>query len=258
MSKIQIILTVLGAGVVFVNYTVYLCISRHNALPYAPLALILVVVPLLLFIIFGKFATEHFPRLYEAIKWIYISIGLIYSVSFVAFSAYLLTPANEVEEADVFIVFGCKTYGYTPSYALEKRLDKAYDMLEKNPDAVAVLSGGQGSDETVSEAECMRAYLLDKGIAEDRLIIEDKSTSTISNIRNSMELIRQNGLEGKRISAVSNDFHVKRILKQSSQLGYDFYVSPARMPVGFRLLQNLTREYMVWVRNMFTGTWEIK
>ena len=158
----------------------------------------------------------------------------------------------------MFIVFGCKTYGYTPSYALEKRLDTAYRLLSKNPGSVAVLSGGQGDDETVSEAESMRAYLVNKGISEDRLIIEDKSVSTISNIRNSMELIRQRGLADKKISAVSNDFHMKRILKQANQLGYDFSLSPAKMPAGFRQLQNLTREYMVWVRNMFTGTWEYK
>ncbi|MBQ7700049.1 MAG: YdcF family protein [Clostridia bacterium] len=258
MSKIQIILSVLGAGVAFINYTVYLCISRRNALPIAPVALACIVLPVLFCIFFGKTAAAHFPRVYEALKWIYISIGLIYSLSFIAFSSYLMAPVNEVDKADVFIVFGCKTYGYSPSYALEKRLEKAYELLSKNPDSVAVLSGGQGDDETVSEAGSMRKYLTDKGIPEDRLIIEDRSTSTITNIKNSMELIRQNGYDGKKISAVSNDFHVKRILKQAEQLGYDFSVSPARMPIGFRLLQNLTREYMVWVRNMFTGTWEVK
>ena len=256
MSKIQIVLTVLGAGVVFVNYTVYLFISRHNSLPFAPLALAYVIIPLLLCIFFGKYATEHFPRVYETLKWIYISVGLIYSVSFFIFSAYLLSPSDSTDNADVFIVFGCKTYGYTPSYALEKRLEKTYELLIKNPDSVAVLSGGKGDDETVSEAASMRAYLLKKGISEDRLIIEDKSTSTISNIRNSMEIIRQKGYDNKKISAVSNDFHIKRILKQANQLGYSFYASPAKMPVGPRQLQNLTREYMVWVRNMFTGTWE--
>lgn len=256
MSKIQIILTILGAGAAFVNYTVYLCISRRNSLPFAPLALVLTVVPILLCVFFGKYATAHFPRLYEVLKWIYISVGLIYSISFVIFSVYILTPVNETDKADVYIVFGCKTYGYTPSYALEKRLEKAYELLSNDPDAIAVLSGGQGDDETVSEAEAMRAYLVNKGIDENRLIIEDRSTSTISNIRNSMEILKQKGLDDKKISAVSNDFHMKRILKQATESGYDFSASPAKMPVGFRQLQNLTREYMVWVRHIFTRTWE--
>lgn len=256
MNRLQIILTLCGAGVAFVNYTVYLVISRQNALPLGPVVLACVVLPVLFCIFFGKYATEHFPVLYEILKWVYISIGLIYSVSFFVFSAYLLSPVNETEQADVFIVFGCKTFGYTPSFALQKRLDKAYDLLEANPDAKAVLSGGKGDDETVSEAESMRAYLVKKGISEDRLITEDKSTSTITNIRYSMEIIQKNGLDGKKISAVSNDFHIKRILKQAKQCGFDIYASPAKMPAGFRLLQNLTREYMVYVRHMFTGTWE--
>ncbi len=256
MSRIQIILTICGAGIAFVNYTVYLCISRHNALPLAPIVLACIILPILFCIFFGKFAEARFPTVYEILKWIYISIGLVYSLSFIAFSCYILSPGSVAEEADVFIVFGCKTYGYTPSYALQKRLDKAYELLERNPDSVAVLSGGQGKDEEISEAESMRAYLLNKGINEDRLIIEDRSTSTITNIRYSMELIKQRGLEDKKISAVSNDFHIKRILKQAHQLDYDLSASPAKMPFGFRLLQSLTREYMVWVRNMFTGGWE--
>ena len=256
MNVLQIILTVCGAGVVLVNYTVYLCISRRNAFPFAPAAVALVTVPLLLVIIFGGYASAHFPLVYEILKWIYIGIGLLYSVSFFIFSAYLLSGLKKTEQADVFIVFGCKTFGYRPSYALKKRLDKAYELLMKNQDSAAVLSGGQGDDETVSEAESMRAYLVNKGVSEDRLIIEDKSTSTISNMRNSMELIRQAGLENKKISAVSNDFHIKRILKQAKQCGFEFYASPAKIPPGPRMIQNLTREYMVWCRHLVTKTWE--
>ena len=256
MSVIQIILAVCGAGVVLVNYTVYLCISKRNTFPFAPAAIALVTVPVILCVIFGGYASAHFPIVYEILKWIYIGTGLLYSVSFFIFSAYLLSAQKKTDKADVFIVFGCKTFGYRPSYALKKRLDKAYELLDTNPDSIAVLSGGQGDDETVSEAESMRAYLADKGVSGDRLIIEDKSTSTISNMRNSMELLRQRGLENKRISAVSNDFHIKRIQKQAKECGFEFYSSPAKIPFGPRMIQNLTREYMVWCRHLITKTWE--
>ena len=250
MSKIQIILSVFGAGVAFVNYTVYLFISRRNALPLAPIALACIVLPVLFCIFFGKYSAEHFPRVFETLKWIYISLGLIYSVSFFAFSAYVMSPVQSTDEADVFIVFGCKTFGYTPSYALKNRLDKAYDLLEKNPDAVAILSGGQGEDETVSEAESMRAYLEAKGISADRLIIEDKSTSTKENIEFSMKILKEKGLENKKISAVSNDFHIKRIMKLIKEQGYEMGVAYAEIDDFLRLVQNLTREYMVWIRTI--------
>ena len=248
MSGIQMILTALGAGVAFINYTVFLLISRRNSLPFAPIVLCCIILPLLFCIFFGKFAESNFPRVYETLKWIYIAIGLIYSVSFTAFSIYVMSPPDVTEEADVFIVFGCKTYGYTPSYALQRRLDTAYDLLVKNPEATAVLSGGMGDDETVSEAESMRAYLTSRGIDEKRLIIEDRSKSTSENIEFSMKLIRDAGLSGTRISAVSNDFHIRRIKKLALQKGHDILLSPSKMEFGARLLQNLTREYMVWIR----------
>ena len=250
MSRVQIILTVFGAGVALFNYTVFLIISRHNALPFAPVVLLCVIVPVLLCIFFGKTAQARFPVIYEVLKWVYIGIGLLYSVTFFAFSLYAASPVEETNEADVFVVFGCKTFGYTPSYALQNRLDKAYELLCKNPDAVAVLSGGQGDDETVSEAESMRAYLVSKGIDENRLILEDKSTSTKENIEFSMQILKEKGLAKKKLSAVSNDFHIKRIKKLIDSYGIEMGVSPAKMNDFFREVQNLTREYMVWIRTM--------
>lgn len=250
MTNVQFILTMLGAGVAFVNYLTFLIISRHNSLPFAPIVLLCVTLPFLFCLFFGRFATEHFPVLYEILKWIYISIGLVYSVSFFAFSFYVMSPVESSDTADVIIVFGCKTFGYTPSYALQNRLDKAYEMLENNPGAVAILSGGQGEDETVSEAESMRAYLEGKGISADRLILEDRSTSTRENIEFSMNIIKERGREDKKITAVSNDFHIKRILRLFKERDYDVSASPAHMKSPMRIIQNLTREYMVWVRTI--------
>ncbi|MBO4422980.1 MAG: YdcF family protein [Clostridia bacterium] len=253
MSRIQIILTLLGAGVAAVNYTVFLVMSRHNSLPIAPIVLCCVFIPVLFCVFFGKFASEHFKVLYEVLKWIYISIGLLYSVSFLLFSVFVTHVPDATEEADVFIVCGCRTFGYTPSYALQRRLDHTYDLLDKNPGSVAVLSGGQGKDETVSEAESMRAYLVNKGVGEERLVLEDRSTSTLENLRFSMEIIKEKGWENKKISAVSNDFHVRRIKKLAQECGYGISVSPARMNSPVRLLQNLTREYMVWISTFVFG-----
>ncbi len=252
MSAIQIILTAAGAGVALFNYTVFLIMSRKNALPWALAALICLTVPLLLCAFLGGVATRYFPVLYEALKWIYIALGLLYSTTFFAFSAYLLYPVKQTEDADVFVVFGCRTFGYTPSFALRKRLDRAYELLCGNPDSKAVLSGGRGDDETVSEAESMAAYLMSKGIPEDRLIKEDRSASTVENIEFSAALIKDAGLAGKKISAVSSDFHIKRIKKLINERGLEAGVAYAKTDDFLRLVQNLTREYMVWIRTVRT------
>lgn len=92
------------------------------------------------------------------------------------------------------VVLGCKVYGEKASLTLRERLNAAYDYLLENEEAACVVSGGQGPDEDISEALCMYRYLEDKGIDASRLYMEDTSTSTQENLENSLQVIRENGL----------------------------------------------------------------
>lgn len=107
------------------------------------------------------------------------------------------------------IVLGCKVRGSEPSAALVKRTDAAYRFLLGNPDSVAILSGGQGKGENISEAECMQKLLCDRGILKDRLIPEERSTSTDENIRFSMEIMEQLGIK-KDVAIATSEYHQKR------------------------------------------------
>ncbi len=253
MNKLHIVLTVCGAGFAAVNYTVYLLVSKRASLPIAPIVLLCIFVPLTVLLLFGKKLDRAAPVLMSALKWIYISTGLLYTVSFTVFSLLVMNVKGATDTADVFIVFGCKTNGFTPSKLLSLRLEKAYELLEANPGAYAVLSGGQGEDESVSEAESMRAYLCAKGISEDRLILEDRSTSTEENIRYSMQLIKDGGLKADTVAAVSSDYHENRILYQAKKLGYDVRPAPAKTPFTGYFYANLVREYMVWIRMLISS-----
>ena len=84
-------------------------------------------------------------------------------------------------EKIIIIVLGAGLKGDTPSLALERRLEKAAEYMNKNGNAIAIVSGGQGKGETISEAQAMENYLLNHGIREDRIIKEDNSTSTYEN-----------------------------------------------------------------------------
>lgn len=129
-------------------------------------------------------------------------------------SVFMIKAANnKPDNASVLVVLGCRVKGEKPSLMLEKRINAAYEYLAQNPDAVAVLSGGQGSDELISEAECMYRELVKKGIDPVRLILEDKSVNTRENIRNSFHIIAEKGLDGKiagEIAVVTNEFHQYR------------------------------------------------
>ena len=113
------------------------------------------------------------------------------------------------DRGQVIIVLGCRVRGNEPSAELIKRADAAYKFLLLNPDSVAILSGGQGKDENISEALCLQQLLLDRGIMKDRLILEDKSSSTEENIKNSLEIMAQLGMK-KEAAVATSMYHQKR------------------------------------------------
>lgn len=118
--------------------------------------------------------------------------------------------------ADYVIVLGAQVRGRTPSYNLARRLDKAYEYLKENPQTMVILSGGQGEGEEITEASAMAEYLKKKGLAEERMILEDESKNTYENIAFSREkLDEQNG----NIVLVTNNFHVFRSIRIARKQG---------------------------------------
>lgn len=130
------------------------------------------------------------------------------------------------------IVLGCGLNGDRVSNTLARRLDEAISYNEKNPEAMIIVSGGQGPQEEVSEAFAMKNYLLEKGIPESKIIMEDKSTSTITNLANSHEIMRANNLPDDSVVVVSHAYHIYRAVSyakaeglQATHLGADIRLS---------------------------------
>lgn len=122
------------------------------------------------------------------------------------------------ESSDYIIILGAQVRGNKPSATLAYRLEKGYEYLEAYPKTKAVLSGGQGPDEIMTEAKAMYVYLVNKGISTERLILEDESHSTYENLTNSFKLIDAEK-ENATISVVSNRFHILRAQIQAKKLG---------------------------------------
>ena len=117
-------------------------------------------------------------------------------------------PAPKQGAATV-VVLGCKVNGDQPSLMLCRRLECALEYLRANEQAVCVVSGGQGSNESHSEAYVMEKFLVENGIAPERVEQEALSTNTDSNIANSLQLIEQKGLP-HRIILCTDGFHQLR------------------------------------------------
>jgi len=114
---------------------------------------------------------------------------------------------------DVIIVPGAALRADgTPGEALTSRLLTALEQLEQYPESVVVVSGGQGSDEPLSEAQSMSQWLETQGIAETRIILESASQSTSQNFSYSLDLLENMGydLDTTRILIVSSDYHLFR------------------------------------------------
>ena len=123
------------------------------------------------------------------------------------------------EKSDVAIVLGCVVNGDKPGIFLKGRINAAYKYLNENPNAIAVLSGGQGNGENISEAKCMFNCLTEMGIDKSRLLIEDKSTST-----------RENFKYSKKITIITNDFHECRASEFAKQNGFKPLRYPSKTP----------------------------
>lgn len=125
---------------------------------------------------------------------------------------------NAPQDTELIVVLGCQVRGERPSRMLRRRLDKAYEAMQKHPDALCVVSGGQGYGEKISEAEAMKRYLLEKGADENRIIMEDKSTSTFENIKFTFEITDELGC-GRDITIVTDGFHQYRASLIAKQEG---------------------------------------
>lgn len=153
------------------------------------------------------------------IFWVMISLLILFIIYVITALCLMFSgSAKEPEKDATVIVLGCQVNGTEPSYTLHMRLNTAYDYLNANPQAKAILSGGQGEHEKISEAECMYRFLTEKGISPDRLYKEERSTTTDENIRYSSEIIRKNGMS-ENTAIVTDWYHEYRAGKIASRNG---------------------------------------
>ena len=169
--------------------------------------------------------------------------GLWFSCTFVAllFYSWIYRILPRRRQYDYIIIHGAGLDGPRPTPLLAGRIDKALELWNKqHQHGKFVVSGGQGADEVVSEAQAMRDYLLDKGVSANAILMEDKSTTTWENLRYSLAIIRADratsgGTDAARddvtasdsagacgdftTAVVSSDFHVFRCAEYAHNLG---------------------------------------
>lgn len=191
---------------------------------------------------------DSLPKWFKVVVTAGFCAGLIL---FAAVEGLILSRfgGNAEPGADYLIVLGAQWKASGPSEVLRRRLDKAVEYLNENPNTLVIVSGGQGNDEIMTEAAGMRQYLIDAGIAGERILTEDRSTNTRENLAFSAELFDS---RNSRTVIVTNNFHVFRAVKIARKQGYQAE-GLAAGSVVWMLPNNLLREFLGVLKDFLVG-----
>lgn len=228
-------LVVLATGLILVpglQFSAALCLA---------LALLLTVLYFL-----HKYATPVTVFLRRLI-YVFLILGILAASITEGFIVSAAHPDSQ-PACDYIIVLGAGVNGSKPSLSLQERIQAAYAYLTAHPNTIAVLSGGQGSGEDITEAACMYGELTAMGIDGSRLLLEEKSSSTMENLTFTMELLQaQSGSRPARMGIVSSEYHLFRAGLFAKALGVESVGIPAKTTwVSLRLNYYLREVAAVW------------
>ncbi len=137
---------------------------------------------------------------------------------------YRQSNVDEAQPADVILVLGAAEYRGKPSPVLKARLDHALWLYYQNLAPRILTTGGAGGDPVFTEGEVSRAYLVERGVPSEAILVESKGESTMHSTAAAAEMMRRMGL--KSCIVVSDGYHIFRVKKMLQFRGLSVYGSP--------------------------------
>ena len=180
--------------------------------------------------------------------YVLVSLSAVYVLALMA--VYLLSAALNLihlkkdRDADYIVVLGAGVIGVRVTPLLAARIDRGIELLGYNPDAVLIMSGGQGPGEDIAEGEAMARYAERKGVRMEKILVEEKSASTEENLRFSRELMEK---DQPGVIVVTTAYHVFRALLLAKQQGLKCVGFGAKTTWYFTL-NALIREFAGYLR----------
>lgn len=176
----------------------------------------------------------------------FLAVPIIY----VMLATYLIVSAATKKpkgQAEYLLVLGARVFKEGISLSLKARLDTALSYLREHPETKVIVSGGRGKDEPIEEAMAMQQYLLENGVFHDRILVEDRSTSTYENILFSMQAFQLSN-----VIIVTNDYHMYRSKWIANGLGLHAYGLAAPTPKK-AIMKSYMREYAAILHTWLTN-----
>lgn len=195
--------------------------------------------------ILRKFAKSSRSKWLKVIS-VFYQIGLgIFLTIFIIFECIVFykiiarKSPNEIKQENYAIVLGAGLDGENPGNILTTRLNTAIDYLNLHKDTKVIVSGGQGAGEIVPESVAMKNYLIKHGINADRILEDNRSTTTLENLEFSKEILEKQGAEDQKVVIVTSAFNLYRVEIVSKMLGIKEIglgsKSPFRMDVNYSI-----------------------
>lgn len=188
-------------------------------------------------------------------KWVKYGIALLLCLEF-GFVAFLMGYGNtsSVDHTeDAVIVLGAGIRGDRVTQVLQFRLESAIEYYQKNPNALIVVSGGQGLQETVTEAYAMEQYLLHRGIPQGAILKEERATSTQENMEFSKELLDGCFDRDYRVVVITNNFYLYRGVQYAKKAGFTGVARKGAPLVWYQWIPCYLRESLAVIKLWIGG-----
>lgn len=157
--------------------------------------------------------------------WRKLTNGALLAATLVIIGMFILIGINGSKntvkfDEDCVLVLGCGIRGETVLPMLRLRLDKCVEYLQRNPSALVVVSGGQGRNEAISEAEAMKRYLVSKGVNAAQIVEENRARDTRQNFQYSKELMDSHfSSKSYSVACITSNYHAYRAKRLSEAAG---------------------------------------
>jgi uncharacterized SAM-binding protein YcdF (DUF218 family) len=140
-------------------------------------------------------------------------------------AVYWQARTDETRPVEAIVVMGTAQYNGRPSPVLRARLDRVVEVWQEGVAPLVVVTGGKQEGDAFTEAEASHDYLVDQGIPDEAIILEDQGHDSWQSLQGVADLLDERGLE--RVLIVSDGFHLLRLKKMAHDLGLKAYVTAA-------------------------------
>jgi uncharacterized SAM-binding protein YcdF (DUF218 family) len=167
-------------------------------------------------------------------RWVLLGVVgvVVLGVLYYAVTLYQVWSTGRSDQArpvDAIVVMGAAQYDGRPSPQLAARLDQVVRLWDRELAPLVVTTGGKQPGDRFTEAEASAAYLEDRGVPAEAIVLENEGSTTYESLEGVAEILDARGLSS--VLVVTDPYHALRSRMVAEEVGLDAYVSPTTTSV---------------------------